>query len=344
MFSQTYQKGSYIEIMSSTEKQSAWSIPSHKWKKFDNKLKTYIISLESSTSQLSYGPSLRLSHPYLLLQLYLFPTKFFTIDIAIADISNTKRRLFFTYSAKEIVKNPLYARLPNHHFPKGKWCNLTLDLQDLTNFCFSGSSFKSIDSISIHSFCKLRRVLTMKTFSEDPPKQFSFPIGLSYENKLITAETPKIHRKGVYKAHKLGGTAPTFPKKSPSKHVLRTKEAPGNPYKKNNTEYAWSQFYSKKLNKGHGSSSDEIAESIHVSSSFERGSQQSINEEILEHNYFPRDILLESTEPQPTFYSNFFKENGLARPYTPPFAEITSAKFNKADEEVDLVYDSEMLH
>jgi hypothetical protein len=78
-------------------------------------------------------------------------------------VMQTRRRIMFTNGAKEIVMNPLHARIPIHTFKRGNWVNLCIDVVGFSNFCFKGSTFRSIELVKLQAFCRLRKIFTMKS-------------------------------------------------------------------------------------------------------------------------------------------------------------------------------------
>ncbi|CAG9332669.1 unnamed protein product [Blepharisma stoltei] len=202
MFQHAFQNGPAVEVINSGEKTPQWVINKSKWKSFDKSVKGYIITLDSHTAKLQFPSnerqSLSLVQPYLVLQIFLIPVQSFTLELGLTDISGSKRRLMFSSASKEIISTPLHARIPNGPFLRGVWANISIDLVGFVNACFPGSTFRSLDSITIHSFCKIRKVFTMKNpifdtsdagthmdGAEMPPKNFEFPPGVQYVNQLI---------------------------------------------------------------------------------------------------------------------------------------------------------------
>ena len=87
------------------------------------------------------------------------------------DTEKTKRRLIFHSgaSSKGIVSNPLHARIPIATFKRDVWLNLSIDVFAFAHHCFKGINVKSIDLINFTSYCKLRRIFTMRSplFDDD---------------------------------------------------------------------------------------------------------------------------------------------------------------------------------
>lgn len=141
-----------------------------------------------------------LVQPYLVLQLYLIPGQSFTLELIITDISNTKRRLLFSSASKEITSAPLHARIPNWPLTRGSWANISIDIISFTDVCFPGCTYRSLESITVHSFCKIRKIFTMKKpiFDSDSqthfhncenvPKNLDFPSGVGFVNQNIVPD------------------------------------------------------------------------------------------------------------------------------------------------------------
>jgi hypothetical protein len=89
-----------------------------------------------------------------------------------------KRRIIFHSGAKEITVKFLHARIPLHIFKRKVWVNLAIDVLGFVTRCFKDFVFQSIDSITITSFCKLRKIFTMRNpLCDDSLRgQIEFPI------------------------------------------------------------------------------------------------------------------------------------------------------------------------
>ncbi|CAG9329797.1 unnamed protein product [Blepharisma stoltei] len=218
MYQNSFQSGPYVELANPSEKTPQWSINKPKWKLFEKTVKGYIISLDSHNAKLQLPSndkqSLALIQPYLVLQVYLTPGQPFTLDLAISDISGTKRRLLFSSASKEIVSAPLHSRIPNWPFLRGAWSCISIDMSSFVTACFPGNTFRSLDSITVHSFCKIRRIFTMKNplfelsensaknpqNCENVPKVLEFPPGVQFSNQNVGPElvmTPESERSGL---------------------------------------------------------------------------------------------------------------------------------------------------
>ena len=138
--------------------------------------------------------SLNLIHGFLTFQIYLNTTKSFTIEIAISDNNNGKKRILLSACSREFTINQMHCRIPIINIPTGIWINFSIDILSFVNECFKGQTFRAIDSICLSADCKIKRICGMKkiyTLSEEEyfkgddtilPKGFIFPINVKYIN------------------------------------------------------------------------------------------------------------------------------------------------------------------
>ena len=138
---------------------------------------------------------LNLMQGYITFQIFLNTSKSFTIEIAITDICNIKKRLLISTCSKEFIINQLHCRIPIINIPTGIWMNFCVDVLGFVTECFKGQSFRAIDSICLSADCKIRKICGMRqlyTVLEDDylqlgeesslPKGFLFPKGIQYVN------------------------------------------------------------------------------------------------------------------------------------------------------------------
>lgn len=205
MFQNAFQSGPAVEVLYSCDKSPCWSLNKSNWKFYEKAVKGYVILIDSHNTKLQIPGSdkqtLALVQPFLVLQVFILPAQPFTLELAMTDISNTKRRIVFSSASKDLTVNPMHARVPNGAFIRGTWANISIDMAHSMLSCFGHTTFRSLDSISISSFCKLRRVFTMRAAlmdttesnvraepSEMIPKNLDFPGGVTYVNQLVTPE------------------------------------------------------------------------------------------------------------------------------------------------------------
>lgn len=204
MFQHAYQSGTAVELVSSQDKNPLWKISGKTNKIFDKSVKGYVLSLDTASQKLSLPSnerqSLALVQPYFVFQGFISHSQPFSIELGIIDTSSQKRRLIFSSAAKEFALTPLHARIPNSSFIRNSWVNLSIDLVSFVNYCFPGNTFRSLENILINSFCKIRRVYTMRaplwetdletgdinTQGEQIPKNIDYQAGVQFVNQLIT--------------------------------------------------------------------------------------------------------------------------------------------------------------
>ena len=146
--------------------------------------------------------SLNLMHGFITFQIYLNTTKSFTIEIAISDANNGKKRILLSACSKEFIINQLHCRIPIINIPTGVWINFSIDILSFVSECFKGQAFRAIDSICLSADCKVRRICGMRqlyTLSEEEflngddtalPKGFILPdnvksINLNFDMNYI---------------------------------------------------------------------------------------------------------------------------------------------------------------
>ena len=138
--------------------------------------------------------SLNLMQGFITFQIYLNTTKSFTIEIAISDTNNGKKRILLSACSKEFIINQLHCRIPIINIPTGIWINLSIDILSFVSECFKSQSFRAIDSICLSADCKIRRICGMRqlyTLSEEDylqgndnvlPKGFILPNEINHIN------------------------------------------------------------------------------------------------------------------------------------------------------------------
>lgn len=192
-----YSKQLFLSIDKELVKQ--WKFIGKNAKIYDNELRSYIHILNVGALSKMQIPtnektSLNLMHGYLTFQIFLNTTKSFTIEIAISDTNNGKKRILLSACSKEFVKNQLHCRIPIINIPTGIWINFSVDILSFVGECFKGQSFRAIDSICLSADCKIRRICGMRqlyTLSLEEylqgndtilPKGFILPSDIKYTN------------------------------------------------------------------------------------------------------------------------------------------------------------------
>ena len=174
MFSNFYHLGNSIELFNLQNKNlcSKWHFEGKYSKVFDPSLKCYEMILSTGnlskmlipkTKKNSKIKTLSIFQGYVVFQLYLFTSKQFSIELAISDTTNAKRRLIFSSNNDNLVLNQLHCRIPIFELPIGKWVNLSIDILSFVSECFKNLTFRSVDYISLSMSGKVRYIFTMRT-------------------------------------------------------------------------------------------------------------------------------------------------------------------------------------
>jgi hypothetical protein len=165
---------------------------------FDKACKSYVLCLETPVSKLclpsNENDNLRLASPYLLLQVLVPPKRNFSIELRISDSTGGKKRMMFSTTCREQTVNLLSARLSIEKVKRNIWLNLCINLLDYMNACFPNTSFRTLDKIEITSFCKLRKIVSLRNPIWTPncfegselSKSLDFHIGVDYINQNLS--------------------------------------------------------------------------------------------------------------------------------------------------------------
>ena len=179
--------------------------------------------------------SLNLMHGFITFQIFLNTTKSFTIEIAISDANNGKKRILLSACSKEFIINQLHCRIPIINIPTGVWINFSIDILSFVSECFKGEAFRAIDSICLSADCKVRRICGMRqlyTLSEEEflngddtalPKGFILPdsvksINLNFDMNYINQT---VEMKNFKNNNHLVKDKKQYPKTSQSKRETK---------------------------------------------------------------------------------------------------------------------------
>ena len=171
MFSNYYQIGESIELFNSQDKSllSKWGFFGKCSKVYDPKLHQYEMVLSIGNLSKIQIPknskikTLSLFQSFIVFQLYLFTSNQLTIEIAISDSTNAKRRLIFSTNNLDLAINQLHCRIPLFKLPIGRWINLSIDILSFVSKCYKNLTFRSVDYISLSMSGKVRYIFTMRT-------------------------------------------------------------------------------------------------------------------------------------------------------------------------------------
>ena len=163
--------------------------------------------------------SLNLMHGFITFQIYLNTTKSFTIEIAISDTNNGKKRILLSACSKEFIINQLHCRIPIISIPT--------NIDDLNKEILQ----IAIDSIILSADCKIRRICGMRqlyTLSEEEflqgddsilPKGFILPNEIKHININFDMNYIKqtVDIKNIKNNNYLAKDKRSYPKTSQSK-------------------------------------------------------------------------------------------------------------------------------
>ena len=214
MFSAEYQSGSRgLEILT-----PAGSGKDEKWFKFvggvkreySRDVKGYMYVMDkASTSTCIQCPassrcSLGITQPLLVVQLQSFAESNLSIEVVILDHVGRRHRLRFSNNLRRFESNNLHAQIPWYvgDVALDRWTQVVFDLEFLTDRCFEGACFTSLDSFCFRPSMKVRNVFTLplsaakKQRREDEgsydrissisvPKSLHFSPGVVYETKFF---------------------------------------------------------------------------------------------------------------------------------------------------------------
>lgn len=168
LFDNVYQGGPSVEVFgtSGSNPIENWKVSGAVHKVYDKQVRGYIFACAGGPSIRMQLPkddrrSLGLVQPFIVLQLFLAEDKGFSLAIQVSDAAHGRHRLLFSTSVREAVTTPLHARIPLGGIPRGVWLSLVLDVAGLVAHIF-GAKFARLDTITLGSSCKLRRICTLR--------------------------------------------------------------------------------------------------------------------------------------------------------------------------------------
>lgn len=177
MFEKAFQGAPSFEILSpqGSNPLALWKVNAGVQKVYDKALKASVYQLlPNGTHALMQSPKdernkqgLGLVQPYLVLQVFLPQSRErpFSLEIGITDCSRTRRRLLFSAASREAQTNQQHARFPLTSVRRGTWLNLCFDIDSLVRGSF-GQVMKSLDSVTVYSECRLRKIFTMRSLPQ----------------------------------------------------------------------------------------------------------------------------------------------------------------------------------
>ena len=103
--------------------------------------------------------TLGLTQRYLILQLRPLAKKPVTIEIGILSLKDKQQRyrLHLSNKFRTVEVNQLHVQVPlSPLLSPDTWTHFIVDVTELTSYFFKNKDFGSIDSIALHSGCRLR--------------------------------------------------------------------------------------------------------------------------------------------------------------------------------------------
>eukprot|EP00667_Euglena_gracilis_P008391 EG_transcript_8496 len=161
-------------------------------REFDRSVRGNVVVVEGDTTQTKLQllrdgkPTLGLTQPWLVLQLFAREGQPLYFEFLLADAAATKRRMIFSASVKEVVRDPLHVKFPLCGVEREVWLNYCFDLPGLFAASFGPAMYKCVDGILIGPSCRLRKVFTLRQPPSDalPLEEvqpgLAFPPGVEY--------------------------------------------------------------------------------------------------------------------------------------------------------------------
>ncbi|OMJ74207.1 hypothetical protein SteCoe_26932 [Stentor coeruleus] len=298
---------------------------------YDSFCKCYLLNFDTGNLTIPRSPreTLEVVRPFLLLQVFVYPGKLMTIELATTDSDGMKRRLIFT-QGKQVIRNAMHARIPHSIIMRNAWVNLSLDMSSIFTMCFPTHSFRSLDSIFISGTLKLRKIVSLMLPADELLPSISevpkFPISTQ---ELDSASFPqarpiyysnspaKVNKKYYYK-----------PRASPFKQELESMK----------DLKAFKKDYIKSINLGarllfrspqrQESIDKEMKRKIthNHSRNMNRHEEDSIEESIEAEKSSWADMLTPSPqkniENSPDYYLSKLSQICQVRHFTPPFVNL----------------------
>eukprot|EP00928_Gymnodinium_smaydae_P015987 TRINITY_DN15957_c0_g2_i1.p1 TRINITY_DN15957_c0_g2~~TRINITY_DN15957_c0_g2_i1.p1 ORF type:complete len:996 (-),score=123.57 TRINITY_DN15957_c0_g2_i1:224-3211(-) len=152
---------------------SHWKVSGGAQKVYDKALKGFVYRLmisDGAPAMLQLPKDDRGRHglgivqPVLVFQLLLPQGRErpFSLELGVLDASQKRRRLLLSTTLQGGAQTcSQHARLPLQHLRRGNWLNLCLDVDSLVQRSF-GQTFRSVESVVVHSECRLRRIFSMR--------------------------------------------------------------------------------------------------------------------------------------------------------------------------------------
>ncbi len=110
--------------------------------------------------------SINILNNILIFQILLLSEKSFSIEVRVTDNSDSKRRLNFSTSFKEIETHEFHIQMPLKLLIANVWTNLYINIGNLLSQSFANKNIKCIDYISISGSCKVIKIYAIKNIND----------------------------------------------------------------------------------------------------------------------------------------------------------------------------------
>lgn len=183
----------YSELLTTQNRKmlDSWQIQGRVSFVFDENCKGYLLDMNNGSIACPKNnrESLKLIRPMIMMQVYFYPGKLFTLELIASDSEGTKRRIILTHG-KNVVRNLMHARLPNHCIERNTWLHLYINIISLFSISFPTRTFRSLEGIYLSATCKLRRIFSISEMDIDYllPRGFELPKYLKCKTQCITSQ------------------------------------------------------------------------------------------------------------------------------------------------------------
>ena len=193
---------------------------------YDTYAKSYCLEFTKGNKIETIGNhSCNIVDSHLIVQMYVESMNNFSIELGIFDSSQTKKRIIFSSSCKELTLNQMHVRVPFCTLPLNKWINVEFDLESICGYFSGKNCFRSLDSLSIQFEGRLKKICTIRTslkeiilHTNSLHKTLQMPSGVEIENVVVKLADNKInHQNNMHNDHedqlvsKLKGNVKSFP-------------------------------------------------------------------------------------------------------------------------------------
>jgi hypothetical protein len=247
MFSQVFQGGSNgVEIFSpsGTDPYKIMLLfnESAITKTYDRNIKGYYVAMEQESTVTKvqcpkkHNTSLGITQPVLCFQLQFIDNKNFSIECAILDDQNQRRRLHFSTNFRELDSNALHVRIPwskDYSGFEGKWVTVCINLEDICRRSFKNVAYRTLESFIIHPACRIRKIFSLPAQSLETaplvtiPTSFDFPIGVPNMVYIFDPFTAPDSSRSVVSGRSNASTASNAPTKKGEPSLMLTGTATG---------------------------------------------------------------------------------------------------------------------